>query len=80
MLDLGLAEPGSEVVALSKPTMTDLGGLPLTRAMADSMAAALALSGLVVATNRAQQCAHVKLYTPQCGLVKAVWHCVHCVH
>lgn len=61
MLDLGLAEPGSEVGAFSKPTMADLGGLPLNRAMAASIADAFALSGLVVATNRAQQCAHVKL-------------------
>ena len=61
MLKLGLTELGAEVGALSKPTITDLGGLLLNRAMASSIAAALARSGLVVSTKRAQHWAHAKL-------------------
>ena len=60
VLKLGLAELGAEVCAVSKPTITDRCGLALNRAMASSIAAALALSGLVVATSRAQHEAHAK--------------------
>lgn len=55
-----VTERGAEACALSKPRISALGGLPLNRAMADNMAAALALSGRVVATSRAQHCGQAK--------------------
>jgi hypothetical protein len=68
---LVVTERGAEACALSKPTITERGGLPLNRAIASSMAAALALFGLVLATSRAQHCGQAKLYTPQSGLADA---------
>jgi hypothetical protein len=55
------AEWGSEVDSLSKPRISDLGGLCLNRAMASSMAVAFALHGRVVATSLTQQWTHWKL-------------------
>ena len=61
VLQLGLTEPGADVRTLSKPTIADLGGACLNRAIASSMALALTLSGLVLATRRAQQWTQAKL-------------------
>lgn len=54
-------ETCAEVGALSKPRITDLGGLCSKRPMAASIAIALALLGRVVATSLAQHWAQWKL-------------------
>ena len=61
VLELCSTKWGAEMVPVSKPTIAALGGLPLNLAIASSMAAALVLSGLVVATSLAQHWAQAKL-------------------
>jgi len=61
MPQLGVTKWDAKVCPLSKPTITDRGGLFSYRAIAASIAAACPLLGRAVSTSRAQHWAHAKL-------------------